>query len=84
MTPVIAGRIVRVVNIDPVALRDRRIRAGHTTYSLAAHTDGRVSQQRISDLEAGPVGVRPTTAKALADALGCDITDITDIEATVR
>lgn len=73
------------MNIDPVALRDRRIRKGHTTYSLAAATEGVVSQQRISDLEGEPpVGVRPTTAKALADALGCDIADITDLEATVR
>lgn len=74
----------RPVNIDPAALRDRRIRKGHTTHSLAELSG--VSQQRISELEGDPpVGVRPPTAKALADALGCDIADITDlVEATAR
>ena len=71
------------MNIDPGALRTRRQRSGHTTYSLAEASG--VSQQRISDLEGGPVGVRPPTAKALADALDCDVADITDlVEAAAR
>lgn len=38
-----------------------------------------VSQQRISELEAGPVPIRPTTARALADALACSVADLTDL-----
>lgn len=68
------------MNIDPAELRFRRQAKGLTTHSLAAASG--VSQQRISDLEAGPAAVRPPTAKALADALGCDITDITDLART--
>lgn len=63
------------MRINPTALRSIRERAGHTTRSLADVSG--VSQQRISDLESDPpVGVRPPTAKALSDALGCDITEI--------
>lgn len=66
--------------IDPAALRNRRLRCGHTTRSLADASG--VSQQRISELEGHPpVGVRPPTARALADALGCDLTEITDLVA---
>lgn len=67
------------MKIDPDALRARRIRAGHTTGSLAAAAN--VSQQRISELESHPpLGVRPTTAKRLAKALGCAIEEITDLD----
>ena len=63
----------------------RRERAGHTRPSLAVASG--VSSSRIGELETEACEVRPTTAKALADALDCDIADIVtgliDLEAEV-
>lgn len=71
------------MNVDPDELRARRQRAGHSTYTLAEASG--VSQQRISELEGHPpAGVWPRTARALADALGCQIEDITDLEVAAR
>jgi transcriptional regulator with XRE-family HTH domain len=64
------------VRSNPKALKATRQRAGHTGRSLAAASG--VSQQRISDLETAAVAIRPPTAKALADALECDMADIVD------
>jgi len=65
---------------NAAALRALRQRKGHTCPTLAALSG--VSAQRIWDLEQDDIGIRPTTAKRLADALGCDIEDITTIDAT--
>lgn len=66
------------MKVRPAALRSARERSGHTHTSLAALAD--LSKQRISQLEAGvDLGVWPTTAKRLADALGVEITDIADL-----
>jgi transcriptional regulator with XRE-family HTH domain len=62
------------VRSNPTALKALRQRAGHTGRSLAAASG--VSQQRISDLETAALPVRPPTAKALAEALDCDMADI--------
>lgn len=61
----------------PTALRSLRERRGHTLTSLAAEVD--LSKQRLSQLEAEPEGLLPTTAKRIADALGADIDDIFDV-----
>lgn len=62
----------------PTALRSARERNGHTHTSLAAKAG--VSKQRISQLEAGvDLGILPTTAKRLADALGVEITEIAEL-----
>lgn len=60
----------------PAALQKARVNAGHTMRSLARKSG--VSVQRISELENETeiVGLRPTTAKRLAKALGVDIDDI--------
>jgi transcriptional regulator with XRE-family HTH domain len=63
---------------NAAALRAARERKGHTLVSLGEVSG--VSFQRISDLEQTDTGVRPTTAKRLADALGCDIEDIATID----
>ena len=55
------------------SLRQHRELAGLSQAGLAARSG--VSQTRISELELG-ANIRPTTAKALADALGVPITDI--------
>jgi transcriptional regulator with XRE-family HTH domain len=73
------------VRSNPTALKALRQRAGHTGRSLAEATEGKVSQQRISDLETAALPVRPPTAKALAEALDCDIADIvTGLEVAAR
>jgi transcriptional regulator with XRE-family HTH domain len=67
---------------DATALRRLRERRGHTITSLAGACG--LSKQRLSQLETDPDqrGIRPTTAKRIADALGVTIDDITidDVE----
>lgn len=65
-----------MILVSPTALQERRIRAGHTTRSLADRSG--VSQQRISELEQRPRNAWPPTVAALARALGCEIADITE------
>lgn len=69
---------------DPTAIRARRERAGHTRPTLGKASG--VSQQRIAELETDACPLLPTTARKLAEALGCDIPDIvTDLlEVTAR
>lgn len=55
------------------SLRRHRELAGLSQAALADRSG--VSQTRISELELG-ANIRPTTAKALADALGVPLTDI--------
>jgi transcriptional regulator with XRE-family HTH domain len=57
------------------ALQAIREGQGHTRPTLAAKSG--VSAQRIWDLEQNDIGVRPTTARLLAEALDCEISDIT-------
>lgn len=63
---------VGLVKVNPQALRAIREKDGHTTYSLAELAG--VSQTRISELEnpteKGPRRIWPSTAKAIAKALG--------------
>lgn len=71
--------------INHEALRAIREKDGHSTHSLARVSE--VSQQRISELETlddegKPRGVRPSTAKRLAHALGVPISAITVTEPT--
>jgi transcriptional regulator with XRE-family HTH domain len=63
-----------VLRSDHVALRHYRRHKGHSTRTLAEASG--VSQSRISELETGPVVVKPMTAKRIADVLGLEITDI--------
>lgn len=67
---------------NPTALRAAREQNGHTGRSLSRASG--VSQQRISDLEAGAVAVLPPTAKKLAVALGVKIADITTSDEPVE
>jgi transcriptional regulator with XRE-family HTH domain len=64
------------VRSNPAALRALREAKGHSQSSLARETG--VAQTRISRLERLPeAGIRPPTAKKLADALGVSISAIT-------
>lgn len=67
------------VKCKPKALRAIRERSGHTLGSLAIAAD--VSKQRLWQLENDPEqkGIKPTTAKRIADGLGVDIEDIATI-----
>lgn len=67
-----------VMKSNPEALRAERERKGHTPRSLERVSG--VSKTRIHELEQGVTGIRPTTAKQLAEALGVDIEAIATIE----
>ena len=60
--------------IDKRKLRLRRIRAGLNRSELAKRVQ--VSVSHVSGIERGDVGVSPKTLNAIAEALGCDITDL--------
>lgn len=62
---------------NPEALRKIRQGKGHTVTSLAEECD--LSKQRLSEIEREALGLLPTTAKRLADALGVDIEAIATI-----
>lgn len=61
---------VREVILNGTALQLIRERTGLSQSDLSRRTTPRVSQGRISEIEAKSLNVRPATAKALADALG--------------
>lgn len=65
------------MQINGAALRAIREHSGDSQLSLSARTDPKVSQGRISELEAADVtNVRPGTARALAQALGVPLAAI--------
>lgn len=66
---------------NPAALAAIRERSGLTQTDLAKQTG--VSQGRISELETKSVGLRPGTAKKLAEALQVPVVAITLTEAGV-
>ena len=66
-----------VLMSKPGALYELRRRRGHSLRTLAQVAG--VSHSGIARLERGAVAVYPATAKRLADALGCEITDIADV-----
>ncbi|MGH9151357.1 MAG: helix-turn-helix domain-containing protein [Acidimicrobiales bacterium] len=65
----------------PEALRELRQRKGHTVRSFAEACD--LSRTRVSELEREALGLLPTTAKRIADALGVEIDDVATISEEV-
>lgn len=62
------------MKINGASLQTIRERSGLTQSDLARSTG--VSQNRISTIESTDANVRPQTAKALAESLGCPVTAI--------
>ena len=58
-------------------LRRRRLEKYMSQSELAFRAG--LSSQAVSKLEAGADGVRPSTVRALAEALGCSPDDISEI-----
>lgn len=58
------------MKVNGSALSTIRERTGLSQSDLSRRSKPRVSQGRISEIEAKNLNVRPATAKALADALG--------------
>jgi transcriptional regulator with XRE-family HTH domain len=63
-------------------LRRRRLMAGLSQEELAEKTEGVVSASAISKLEVLGGGIWPRTARALADALKCELPDIVEVVET--
>jgi len=61
-------------------IRRRRIALGHGMNRFAAMAG--ISGPALSRIENGKRQPRPETLKKIADALGCQITDVTPDEAT--
>lgn len=68
------------MQINGAALQAIRERSGLSQSDLSRRTDPKVSQGRISELEAGNLNVRPATAKALTDALGVPLAAVIRLE----
>ncbi len=69
-------RAMALTSADPdgrINLTEARLNKGHSIRSLAAHLG--VHQHAIRRLEAGE-GIRPATAKTIADYFGCSVTDL--------
>lgn len=65
--------------IRPETLRLQRLRAVLSRQQLAQKAG--VTRQRIDMLEAGHrPGIKPETARAIADALGCPVEDLVEVE----
>lgn len=65
---------------DRGEIHRRRIEAGFSQADLA-YAAG-LDRSAVSLIEAGKREGHPATLKALADALGCQVTDLVHIEAT--
>lgn len=65
--------------LDKDRLRERRVRARLTRPGLARRAG--LHPTHIYLLETGKRGTTPETLGALADALGCDITDLMPVRA---
>jgi transcriptional regulator with XRE-family HTH domain len=65
------------LRIRPNELRRRRLEAVLSRRQLA-HLSG-ISRRRIDELEAGPEGINPETARKLASALDCPVHKITEV-----
>lgn len=62
------------MQINGAVVAAMRERSGLTQTALSERTSPRISQGRISEIEAaGVIAVRPATGIALADALGVSI-----------
>lgn len=66
------------LRIDPQALRQLRIRRGHTLKSLADRAG--LNLNTIWRLESGTSGIQVTTLAALADALSVPIDELISAE----
>ncbi|WP_426568173.1 helix-turn-helix domain-containing protein [Streptomyces canus] len=62
------------MNEDPRAFRRRRVEAGLSQTDLALKAG--VSKSHVSDVECGRAGFSPKNLKAIADTLGCTISDL--------
>ncbi|MFF9310165.1 helix-turn-helix domain-containing protein [Streptomyces sp. NPDC014748] len=70
------------MNEDRHAIRRRRIEAGLSQTDLAAQSG--VSKSQLSDVENGRAGFSPKRLKAIADVLGCKVSDLLKTEAGSR
>jgi len=64
----------RTLNQDPRKLRRRRVARGLSVSALSRRAD--VSMGTISNLERGTQSGQPRILAKLADALGCEVTDL--------
>ncbi|MEV7684524.1 helix-turn-helix domain-containing protein [Streptomyces bungoensis] len=62
------------MNEDPRAFRRRRIEAGLSQTDLAAKAG--VSKGHLCGVEKGRAGFSPKNLKAIADVLGCPVSDL--------
>lgn len=69
-----------MLTVNRDALRERRLHAGLSVRELAAAA--RVSVQTVVDLEHRPRlrGSRPSTVRRLAEALGCEVADLVELD----
>lgn len=65
------------LRIQPRELTRRRLAAVLSRAELAKRAG--LSRRRVIGLENGDGGVRPETARALARALNCPVTEITEV-----
>lgn len=69
----------KTIPTDGDAIRRRRILAGYTTHGLAAKAE--ISQGHLVHIEHGRRFGTPPVLKRIADALGCGVEDIVDMDA---